>query len=74
MSNFENILNNISPEKKHPNDRVLLIDGLNIFLRSFAVNGSLNEKGVPVGGIMGFMKSLAFAIRAMDRDWETPCH
>lgn len=66
MSNFEDILNNISPEEKHPNDRVLLIDGLNIFLRSFAVNGSLNEKGVPVGGIMGFMKSLAFAIREMD--------
>ena len=66
MSNFEDILNNISPEEKHPNDRVLLIDGLNIFLRAFAVNGSLNEKGVPVGGIMGFMKSLAFAIREMD--------
>ena len=66
MSNFEDILNNISQEEKHPNDRVLLIDGLNIFLRAFAVNGSLNEKGVPVGGIMGFMKSLAFAIREMD--------
>ena len=66
MSNFEDILNNISPEEKHPNDRVLLIDGLNIFLRAFAVNGSLNEKGVPVGGIMGFMKSLAFAIREME--------
>jgi len=66
MNNFEDILNNISPEEKHPNDRVLLIDGLNIFLRAFAVNGSLNEKGVPVGGIMGFMKSLAFAIREME--------
>ena len=55
MSNFEDILNNISREEKHPNDRVLLIDGLNIFLRAFAVNGALNEKGVPVGGIMGFM-------------------
>ena len=51
MSKFEDILNNINPEEKHPNDRVLLIDGLNIFLRAFAVNGSLNEKGVPVGGI-----------------------
>ena len=66
MSNFEDILNNISREEKHPNDRVLLIDGLNIFLRAFAVNGALNEKGVPVGGIMGFMKSLALAIRQME--------
>jgi len=66
MNKFEDILNNINPEEKHPNDRVLLIDGLNIFLRAFAVNGSLNEKGVPVGGITGFMKSLAFAIREME--------
>jgi len=66
MSKFEDILNNINPEEKHPNDRVLLIDGLNIFLRAFAVNGALNEKGVPVGGITGFMKSLAFAIREME--------
>ena len=44
MGKFEDILNNISQEEKHPNDRVLLIDGLNIFLRAFAVNGSLNEK------------------------------
>ena len=66
MSKFEDILNNITPDEKHPNDRVLLIDGLNIFLRAFAVNGSLNEKGVPVGGITGFMRSLAFAIREME--------
>ena len=66
MNKFEDILNDITPEEKHPNDRVLLIDGLNIFLRAFAVNGSLNEKGVPVGGITGFMRSLAFAIREME--------
>ena len=66
MSKFDDILNNITPDEKHPNDRVLLIDGLNIFLRAFAVNGSLNEKGVPVGGITGFMRSLAFAIREME--------
>ena len=66
MNKFDNILNNIAPEEKHPNDRVLLIDGLNIFLRAFAVNGALNEKGVPVGGIMGFMKSMALAIREIN--------
>lgn len=66
MNKFEDLLNNINPDEKHPNDRVLLIDGLNIFLRAFAVNGALNEKGVPVGGIMGFLKSLALSIREMD--------
>ena len=66
MSKFDDILNNITPDEKHPNDRVLLIDGLNIFLRAFAVNGSLNDKGVPVGGITGFLRSLTFAIREME--------
>ena len=37
-----------------PNSRVLIIDGLNLYLRVFAVNGMLNDRGVPVGGIMGF--------------------
>jgi DNA polymerase-1 len=66
MNKFEDLLNNITPDEKHPNDRVLLIDGLNIFLRAFAVNGALNEKGVPVGGIIGFMKSLALSIREIN--------
>lgn len=63
MSRFDDILNNITPHKKHPNDRVLLVDGLNIFLRTFAINGALNDKGVIVGGIIGFLKSLALFIR-----------
>ena len=54
MNKFEDILNNITPEEKHPNDRVILIGGLNIFLRALAVKGSLNETGVPVGGMNGF--------------------
>ena len=66
MNKFEDILNNITPEEKHPNDRVLLIDGLNIFLRAFAVNGALNDNGVPVGGLTGFLRSLAYAIREVN--------
>jgi len=66
MNNFNAILDSIVPSEKHPNDRVLLIDGLNIFLRNFAVNGALNDRGVPVGGIIGFLKSLALAIREID--------
>ncbi|SVD26459.1 uncharacterized protein METZ01_LOCUS379313, partial [marine metagenome] len=41
---------------------VLLIDGLNTFIRSFSVNPSLNEDGSHVGGLVGFMKSIRFAI------------
>ena len=49
-----------------PNSRVLIIDGLNLYLRVFAVNGMLNDRGIPVGGIMGFLKSLAYSIREVN--------
>jgi len=58
------LLNNIQKDDtSNPNSRVLIIDGLNLYLRTFAVNGMLNDRGVPIGGMMGFLKSLAYAIR-----------
>ena len=48
---------------KHKNDRILIIDGLNTFIRSFAVNPSTNEDGIHVGGMTGFLHSIGFAIR-----------
>ena len=48
------------------NNRVLIVDGLNLYLRAFAVNGALNDNGVPVGGLTGFLRSLAYAIREVN--------
>ena len=42
------------------NDRVLIIDGLNTFIRSFAVNPAINEDGLHIGGMMGFLKSIRY--------------
>jgi len=50
------------PEVRKPNDHVLLIDGLNTFIRAFSVNPSLNEDGSHVGGLVGFLKSVRFTI------------
>ena len=44
----------------HLNDRVLVIDGLNTFIRSFAVNPAINEDGLHIGGMMGFLKSIRY--------------
>ena len=58
------LLNNVQKDDtSNPNSRVLIIDGLNLYLRVFAVNGMLNDRGVPIGGMMGFLKSLAYTIR-----------
>jgi len=45
-----------------PNDSVLLIDGMNLFIRVFSAIPTTNEDGVHVGGIVGFLRSLAFSI------------
>jgi len=37
---------------------VILIDGLNMFLRSYIVNPTLDVHGNPIGGCIGFLKSL----------------
>ena len=47
--------------KKH--DRVLLIDGLNLFFRNFAMMNMVNPEGVHIGGLGGFFRSLGALIR-----------
>ena len=44
----------------HLNDRVLVIDGLNTFIRSFSVNPAINDDGLHIGGMMGFLKSIRY--------------
>jgi len=46
-------------------DKVLLIDGLNTFIRVFSVFPSTNENGIHVGGIVGFLRSIGYAIRML---------
>jgi len=41
-----------------PDRPILIYDGLNIFLRSFFANQEISAKSEPVGGVVGFMRSL----------------
>ena len=55
MEDIFSLLDNIQKgDTLTVNDRVLIVDGLNLYLRAFAVNGALNDNGVPVGGLTGF--------------------
>ncbi len=42
----------------HPDDRILLIDGHNLFIRVFSAVPTLNDNGDHIGGMAGFLKSL----------------
>jgi len=48
-----------------PHERVLFIDGLNLFFRNFAMLNIVNEHGVHVGGLGGFIRSLGTLINAI---------
>ena len=45
-----------------PDDRVLIIDGLNTFIRVFSVIPTTNDDGIHVGGIVGFLRSIGYTI------------
>ena len=51
-----------SPERG-VNDRVLLFDGLNTFIRVFSAVPALNDDGDHIGGVTGFLRSIASVIK-----------
>ena len=62
--NYKDILATLSEQPTmSQDDRILLVDGLNLFFRNFTINPSQNEHGVPVGGIKGFLLGLGAAIK-----------
>ena len=45
------------------NNSILIIDGMNTFIRNFIVVPSMDTNGEPNGGVIGFLRSLKFLIR-----------
>lgn len=63
---FRKIIESLKEAKEEPlhrNSKVLLIDSLNTFLRSFVTIHHLNPQGNHIGGLTGFLKSVGYAIR-----------
>ena len=65
---YKDILNEVNEEHKtnhlrERNSRVLIIDGLNTFIRSWTTNPTMNEDGDHTGGVVGSLKSIGYQIR-----------
>jgi DNA polymerase-1 len=65
---YKDILNSVEKEHnqnidKHKNSRVLIIDGLNTFIRCWSSIPTMNDDGDHVGGVVGVLKSIGYAIR-----------
>lgn len=57
--------------------RLMIIDSLNLFLRNYYASPSLSSHGPPVGGIVGYLRSLQKSIRECKPDevivvWDGP--
>jgi len=63
---LNNVVEENDTESLNKHDRVLLIDGLNLFFRNFAMMNFVNEEGVHVGGLGGFLRSLGTLINQIN--------
>jgi DNA polymerase-1 len=69
MSRMSELLSEMYNEQKTIDEslgrdgNVLIIDGMNMFLRAFSASPAINHRGEHVGGLVGFLKSLFFVIR-----------
>ena len=65
---YKNILDSIETEhendvQQHKNSRVLIVDGLNTFVRCWSAIPTMNDDGEHVGGVTGVLKSIGAAMR-----------
>jgi DNA polymerase-1 len=50
-------------EKPTRNSRILIVDSMNTFIRSFSTINTLNPAGHHIGGLVGYLRSLGYAIK-----------
>jgi 5'-3' exonuclease len=53
--------------------KILIVDGMNLFIRCFVVVPTMDTNGAPIGGITGFMKSLKAMVRDVEPDRVIVC-
>jgi DNA polymerase-1 len=53
------------PIPEETGERILIVDGLNLFLRNFAVLNYINADGTHIGGLGGFLRSLGSLVKQL---------
>jgi len=67
MSNYKDLLDNLKETPpRELNDHILVIDAMNMLIRSFSLLKAMNPSGHHVGGLVGFLRSLGFNTRTFD--------
>jgi len=68
---YKNILNSVENERetnsnRSKNSRVLIVDGLNTFIRCWSSIPTMNDNGDHVAGVTGVLKSIGYAIKQVN--------
>jgi 5'-3' exonuclease len=73
LSRLSNIFKNLGNKtdeihsnwKRSTNSDILIVDGTNTFIRCWSANPSMDENGNHTGGVVGFLKSVGYAIKTL---------
>lgn len=65
---YSNILGSLDEQsqERELNDHILILDGMNTFIRNFSFIKTINPQGFHIGGLLGFLKSLGLLVRIID--------
>lgn len=65
MTDLLKVFNDMQFDSKDSgyNSRVLIVDALNTFMRSYAAIPTMDDNGNHIGGMAGFLKSVGYAIK-----------
>jgi len=68
MNKYAELLSNINNNsvQREITDSILIVDALNLFLRSFTMINHINPDGHHIGGLTGSLKSLGYAIKLIE--------
>jgi len=63
---YADLLSQVNNDQRGVLDSILIVDGLNTFLRSFTMINHINPEGHHIGGLTGFLKSVGYAIKMLE--------
>ena len=66
QNKYFDLISSIQPDKRTQLNSVLIIDGLNAFLRAFTMINHINPDGHHIGALTGFLKSVGYAIKMLN--------
>ena len=66
QNKYFDLISSIQPDKRTQLNSVLIVDGLNAFLRAFTMINHINPDGHHIGALTGFLKSVGYAIKMLN--------